>query len=264
MNWIILITITIIVIIEVINRINQRKVIKIFKDGNTTVSGLRGRGKDLLFCWVINKRKENYISNVNYSNPKKKFKRFNFDTKVWELAGNTYENLADGKVKKYIYPYPDGIDYYISDAGVYFPSQYHKELDKKYKGAPMFEALSRHLGDCNVHTNTQRQGRLWDKMREQSDQYIVMRGAKFFLRKFFVLSLSVYSKEESAENQIKKPFFGIGKAGRQARLAFEAANGEIKNIRFISKLPYNYDSRRFKKILENNLKDYENEEEKKS
>ena len=112
-------------IIDVVNRINQRKVINIFKNGNTMVSGLRGRGKDLLFCWVINKRKENYISNVNYSSEKKKFKRFNFDTKVWELAGNTYENLADGNIKKYVYPYPDGIDYYISDAGVYFPSQYH-------------------------------------------------------------------------------------------------------------------------------------------
>lgn len=261
MNWIFLIIFIITIIIGIVNTINQRRVIKIFKDGNTMVSGLRGRGKDLLFCWVINKRKENYISNVNYSNPKKKFKRFDFDEKVWELAGNTYENFADGEVKTYVYPYPDGIDYYISDAGVYFPSQYHKELEKRYKGAPMFGALSRQLGECNVHTNTQRQGRLWDKMREQSDQYIVMRGAKFFLRKFFVLKLSIYTNEESAESQRKKPFFGIGKAARQAKAAFEATNGEIKNICFVSKLPYNYDSRRFKKILENNLRDYENEED---
>ena len=145
MKWIILIGITIIVIITVINRINQRKVIRIFKEGNTTVSGLRGRGKDLLFCWVINKRKENYISNVNYSDTRKKYKRFDFDIKVWELSGNTYENISEGKIKTYVYPYPDGIDYYISDAGVYFPSQYHKELDKKYKGAPLFEALIRRL-----------------------------------------------------------------------------------------------------------------------
>lgn len=261
MKWALLAISIIIITIEIINRIHQRKIIKIFKAGNTTVSGLRGKGKDLLFCWVINKRKENYISNINYSDERKKFKRFDFDTKVWELAGNTYKNLAEGNTKQYTYPYPDGIDYYISDAGVYFPSQYHKELDQRYKGAPMFEALSRHLGDCNVHTNTQRQGRLWDKMREQSDQYIVMRGANFFLKKFFILKLSIYTKEESAESQIKKPHFGIGKNGRNARMAFEAANGEITNIWFISKLPYNYDSRRFKKILENGLKDYENEEE---
>lgn len=260
MKWIILIGIFIIAVITVINRINQRKVIRIFKEGNTTVSGLRGRGKDLLFCWIINKRKENYISNVNYSDTRKKYKRFDFDIKVWELSGNTYENISEGKIKTYVYPYPDGIDYYISDAGVYFPSQYHKELDKKYKGAPLFEALSRQLGDCNVHTNTQRQGRLWDKIREQSDQYIVMRGAKFFLKKFFMVKLSIYTNEESAEKQIKKPFFGIGKTARQAKTAFEAANGKIINICFVSKLPYNYDSRRFKKILENNLKDYENEE----
>lgn len=256
-----IILIGILLTIVIINSFKSRKFVKLFKEGNTIVSGLRGRGKDLAFCYVINKRKENYISNVNYSNPKLKYKRFEFDTKVWELAGNTYEDLTDGTVKKYSYPYPDGIDYYISDSGIYFPAQYHKELDKRYKSAPLFQALSRHLGDCNIHCNTQKQNRLWDKIREQSDIYIVMKKAVFIPKtKIFYLKATTYTKAETAEAQIKKPWFGIGKKARENKIIWESQNGEVKNINFIGKLRYNYDSRRFKKILENEVKDYENDE----
>lgn len=254
---IIIITITAILI----NKWKQRKFVKMFKEGNVVVSGLRGRGKDLAFCYVINKRKENYISNVQYSKENKKYKRFEFDTKVWELAGNTYKDMVDGTTKKYVYPYPDGIDYYISDAGIYFPAQYHSELDKKYKSAPIFQALSRQLGDCNVHTNTQKQNRLWDKMREQSDIYVVMRGAKFIPKtKIFFLKYTTYTVAEEAEKQTKKPHFGIGKRAREAKQNYMSNHGEIKNGFFVGRLQYNFDSRRFKRILENGCKDYENED----
>ena len=95
----------IIVVIGVINFINKKKIIKQFKQGNVLVSGLKGQGKDLLFCWVVNKRKENYISNVEYSDPKKKYKCFKFNTKVMNIGGNTYESFINEEVREPIYYY---------------------------------------------------------------------------------------------------------------------------------------------------------------
>lgn len=256
---IMLIIVVILVFLFISSKIKKRIFVGLFDRGNVMVSGMKGRGKDFAFCVVVNARKRNYISNVQYSSPKKKYQRFDFDTKVWELSGNTYTDLVSNTVKKYVYPYPDGLDYYISDAGIYFPAQYATELCKKYKSAPMFQALSRHLGDCNVHTNSQVQNRVWDKIREQSDIYIVMVGCRRILRtKLFYLRSYVYSLEESAEKQIKLPHFGIGKAAKQARYQFEITHGKITKLNFFTRLPYAYDSRRFKKILENNLVDYEN------
>lgn len=258
MVYVILVVIALFLLIFIYNFVRQRQFVSLFSKGNVMVSGLRGRGKDLAFCYVINKRKRNYISNVQYSNPKCRYKRFDFDTKVWELAGNDFKSLVDGDIKSYVYPYPDGIDYYISDAGVYFPAQYQSELVKRYKGAPMFQALSRHLGDCNIHTNTQSQNRLWDKLREQSDIYLVMRRALFIPKtKFFLLTAYLYSSEEAAEKQIIPPRFGFGKEAKSAKYNFEITHGKIKRITFFARLPYSYDSRRFKKILENNCVDYE-------
>lgn len=251
-------SVAIIILLFILSWINKRKFVNLFDRGNVLISGMKGRGKDFAFCVVINARKKNYISNVQYSNPKKKYQRFDFDTKVWELSGNTYTDLVDGTIKEYVYPYPDGIDYYISDAGLYFPAQYQGDLVKRYKSAPMFQALSRHLGDCAVHCNTQVQNRLWDKIREQSDTYVVMKHCKKLpFIKLFHLTAYSYSLEESAEKQIVPPKFGIGKKGREQRFQFEIAHGKIIRYSFFCRLPYKYDSRRFKKILENNLKDYE-------
>ena len=135
MQVIMLIVLAIFMIIFVVSKINKRRFVSLFDRGNVLISGMKGRGKDFAFCVVINARKKNYISNVQYSDPKKKYQRFDFDPKVWELAGNTYENMVTGNVKKYVYPYPDKIDYYISDAGIYFPAQYQADLVKQYKYA---------------------------------------------------------------------------------------------------------------------------------
>lgn len=258
--FIFLIIIAIFLLLYIVNFRLKRKFVKQFEKGNVLVSGMRGRGKDVAFCVVVNSRKRNYISNIQYSNPKKRYQRFNFDAKVWALSGNTYTDLIDNRIKTYSYPYPDGIDYYISDAGIYFPSQYQSELVKRYAGAPMFQALSRHLGDCNVHVNSQRQNRVWDKIREQSDIYIVMRGCHVMrFLKIALIRYTIYDNEESAEKQIKLPFFGLGKRARELKQSFLATHGAIKNGFFFTKIPYRFDSRRFKKILENNLEDYENE-----
>lgn len=259
---ILLIIITAILFICIIvNNLLKRAFVSRFTKGNVMVSGMRGRGKDMAFCIVVNARKRNYISNIQYSSPKKKFQRFDFDPKVWELANNTYENFIEKNVSAYTYPYPDNIDYYISDAGIYFPSQYQDKLCKKYPSAPVFQALSRHLGDCNIHCNSQKQNRVWDKIREQSDIFIVMKSCKVFRPlKLAFIHATEYALEESAEKQIKPPHFGLGKLGRQLRADFVRSHGEIKQHYFICRIPYNYDSRRFKKILENNCVDYEESE----
>lgn len=259
MIWIPIVLGVVLLLIIVFSVVNKARFVGLFKQGNVLVSGMRGRGKDFAFCVVVNARKRNYISNVQYSSPKKKYQRFDFEPKVWALAGNTYDDLVSGSPRKYVYPYPDEVDYYISDAAIYFPATYHNELAKKYKGAPMFQALSRHLGDCNVHCNTQVQTQLWDKMRTQSDIYVVMQGCRHIFGKLFYLKSFVYSLCESADMQIKPPRFGLGKKASEAKYNFEIAHGSIKKIGFFCRLPYRYDSRRFKRILENQCEDYENE-----
>lgn len=259
MVWVIVALLAVVGLIWLWSFVNRRRFSSLFNHGNVIVSGMKGRGKDFAFCVVVNARKRNYISNVRYSDPKKKFQCFDLDLKVWDLAGNTYTDLVDGKIHKYVYPYPDGIDYYISDAGIYFPAAYYTALNKKYPSAPMFQALSRHLGDASVHCNCQVQTQLWDKIRLQSDTFIVMKGCTRIFGKLFFLRSVVYDNAESAEKQVNVPRFGIGKNGRLAKDNFEIAHGHMYKLRFFCKLPYRYDSRRFKRILENNCKDYENE-----
>lgn len=260
MIWFLIVFLSLFVLFFVLNRFKKKSFVKLFSKGNVQLSGMKGRGKDVAFCIVVNERKKNYISNVQYSDPKKSYKRFDFDSKVWELSGNSYTDLIDGSIKEYVYPYPDGIDYYISDAGIYFPAQYATQLCKKYASAPMFQALSRHLGDCCVHTNTQAINRLWDKIREQGDIFIYMTGCRFIPKtKICLVSCYQYERYESAESHIIPPRFGLGKESRLARYNFEIAHGKIKHRWFFARLPYKFDSRRFKRILENNCKDYEYE-----
>lgn len=260
MFWVLLAVFIVLLIFFIINTVNKRSFVSLFDKGNVLVGGMRGRGKDMAFCVVVNARKRNYISNVQYSSPKKRYQRFEFDTKVWELSGNTYTDLVSNYPKKYVYPYPDGIDYYISDSGIYFPAQYATELVKRYKSAPMFQALSRQLGDCNVHCNSQAVNRVWDKIREQSDIYLYMTGCRRVpFTKIFLLTSYEYDRQETAEKHIIPPRFGVGSKAREARYNFEIVHGKIKHRWFFVRLPFKYDSRRFKHILENNLKDYEND-----
>ena len=240
----------IVLLVCLFSYLNRSFFYSLFRKGNVIVTGLRGCGKDMAFCLAINHYKKNYISNVVYSDPKRRFKCFSFDVNVWKIGGNKYQNFADNNLKKFVYPYPDGIDYFISDAGVYFPSQYANELVSRYGGAPLFQALSRHLGDANVHCNVQNLNRLWDKIREQSDLYVCMKGCKVFFRRFVFLRGAVYETAEACEKRLTAPHYGIGKEARSRRVMFETANGRIRSFWFFARVPYRYDDRRFKRILE--------------
>ena len=180
---------------------NLRKIIKKFKQGNVCVFGLRGRGKDVLFGNVASRLKKPYISNLDYT---KDGSRIPFNPTDFDCGKNTYRNFINDDIKPYTYPYAEGTDLFISDAGIYFPSQYNNELNKDYKFFPTYFALSRQLSGNNCHINTQALNRVWDKIREQSDCYIKCCGCRVFLG-FVFMRVICYDKYDSAVNQVE-PF----------------------------------------------------------
>ena len=146
-----------------------RKIIQLFEQGNVCVCGLRGKGKDVLMGNVIARKKRPYVSNLNYTNDDN-YNELDFE-KI-DCGKNTYLDLIRGKVKYYSFSYPEEADVYISDAGIYLPAQYCNELNKHFPYLPTYFALSRQVSHNNVHVNVQHLGRVWDKIREQSDIYI--------------------------------------------------------------------------------------------
>lgn len=229
-----------------------KKIIKMFEDGNVCVTGLRGRGKDMLMSNVVVRRKKPYISNVDYKGKYSKFKRFqplDFDTK------NSYKEFISGNLQPYQYPFDDGTDIYVSDAGVYFPSQYCNELNKTFGGFVSFMALSRHLGKCNVHVNVQNLNRCWDKIREQSDLYITCNKCVVFAG--FVLQLvTLYENYDSCVSRVppfnmKKPFMNKDRI-QQWELAYQkyqCTYGKVNRVVLFYRNRSKYDTRIFKSML---------------
>lgn len=228
-----------------------KKIVRLFEEGNVSVSGLRGRGKDMLMANVAVRRKKPYVSNVDYGG-----KYLPLDLSKLDISGNKYTNFISGKVVPYHYPYEDGVDFYISDAGIYFPSQFCNELNRQFPNLSTFMALSRHLGDCNVHYNSQNLNRVWDKIREQSDTYICCRGC-IVIFGFVLQRVRIYEVFNSAVTQtppfpVKKPWFN-----RDRRLSWElshanyvCSHGEIRKAFLFYRNKSKYDTRIFKKILE--------------
>lgn len=168
-----------------------------FKNENVCVTGLKGTGKDVLFGNVIARRDEPYCSNLNYGGDCIPFKLDDY-----MVSNNTYKDLLDDNVSYYEYPHAEGTDLYISDAGVYFPSQYCGELNKMYSSIPLTMALSRQLAKFNVHFNTQNLNRVWDKIREQSGVYIRCRKV-WFIGSLVIQFVTIYDKAESCIARVK-------------------------------------------------------------
>ena len=231
----------------------MKNVVKLFKAHSVSVSGVKGSGKDILMSNVVARRRGYYIGNIDYQT-RARFVHLNF-SKL--RVGNSYKNFLDGSVKEYVYPYPDGTDIYISDCGIYFPAQYCNELNRDYKDLPVFLALSRQLGDCRVHTNAQYLGRVWDKIREQSDVYIVCQNCRVFGR-LVVQKIRIFERYESAlQNaipfRVPMPIFGNSMARNQWKLAkanYEQSNGKIRERTLIYFNKSKYDTRAFREILE--------------
>lgn len=232
-------------------------IVNMFKYGNVCVSGKRGRGKDLLTANVVIRRKKPYISNINYGG---EYIPFNYED---INIGTSYQDFLDNKIKQYKFPYEDGTDIYLSDTGVYFPAQYCSELDRKYKSLPVYMALSRHISLSNFHTNCQAFARVYNKIREQSDQYILCRKC-FYLGKYIPFlkivfqQIGIYERMETAEEsrlplKIPLPFLASReqKTMKAIKLAeYKAQHGMIAIRWLIYWNKSKYNTRHFKEILE--------------
>lgn len=235
---------------------------KTFYQGNTIVCGLRGRGKDMLFSNVIARCCDKYISNIDYQCKNSQF--IKLDINLLNLNGNTFDRFINNNLIPYSYPYEDNVDIFISDSAVYFPSQYQDKLCKMYPSLPLYQALSRHLGNNNIHYNVQNLNRLWDKCREQCDNYIFCNWCKVLFGKIVIQVITIYDKYESCENRVqpfkplKAPLTLNGTAKALYRTKneelfrnFTEKNGSVKRRLLIYINKSNYNTRLFKDILQN-------------
>ncbi len=234
-----------------------KKVIRMFKSGNVCVTGLRGTGKDMLIANVIARRKSSYVSNFDY-----KVKDSSYHSLEMHLldTGNSFLDFITNDIKPYKYPYPEKADIYISDCGVYFPSQNYVYLNNKFGGVYTFQCLSRQLAQVNVHLNTQNLNRVWDKLREQSDQYILCLKC-IVIGKLVFQKIRIYERADSCQNRIapnrvRRPLL----MKKELKMTYEMQHqkflndyGSIKNKLLIYFNKSNYDTRYFKQLLSPSL-----------
>jgi len=230
----------------------MRKIIKLFEEGNVSVCGLRGKGKDMLFANVVMRRKRPYISNTDYGG---QFIKFDPDMLNFR---NTWRNFMTGRLNRYVYPYEDDIDIYVADLGVYMPSQYQGELCKEYSHIPIAMALTRQVCGCNFHYNVQNLNRAWDKVREQSDTYIRCVGCKVLFGKLVLQKVIIYEKYESAVNRVppfrlRRPLINPSRlqVWEVQKQNYDIAHGSVKPRLLIYINRSKYNTRIFKEMLEN-------------
>lgn len=222
-----------------------------------SVSGMVGSGKDMLTANVIERRGLPHISNCHYN-----ALTMPYDYNALSCGNNTYKDFIEGTLKKYEYPYFDGCDIYLSDCGIYFPSQYCNELNKAYRNLPTFMSLTRQLGLSHVHYNAQFCGRVWDKIREMVDLFIYCRWVKVIkipiIKKSIVFQLiTMYDKYESCVSRIKpcrvtRPFMANKEVRTQIQMYkdnFTNTHGMVKNKFLIYINKADYDTRFFKSML---------------
>lgn len=221
--------------------------LKIFNSHSVIVYGAKGKGKDLLFQKVISARpKKPYMSNINFG-----YKYIHKDIRELNLDPNTYENFICGAIIPIKHDDRlENIDYFLSDGGVFLPSQQDKQLHKNFKSLPLYYALSRHWYNSNVHVNTQALNRLWLPLREQADFYIKCKKS-IKLGFIFVNTIVLYENYTAALNGVLPPKKRIFKGFNNALAAqHEWTHGYIEKRRYISfKWRIKYDTRIFKKIL---------------
>lgn len=236
----------------------MRKIIKLFKKGNVCVTGLRGSGKDVLFGNVIARRKKPYISNLKYVD-NELYQPLDFHK--LDCGKNTYINFIDNDLNYYEFPYINGSDVYISDVGVYLPSQYCNHLNNRYPFLPIYQALSRQVSHNNVHINVQNLNRAWDKLREQSDIYIRCNWCIVFLG-FVLQKVTIYEKYQSCVDRVPRcriavPIFGDKNAKMNARLYVDKYNcnyGEIRCRLLFYRNKSQHDTYYFEKLLKEGKK----------
>jgi len=240
-----LVVLIFILIILIKDLVNKRFIKEKFEDSNIIVYGKKGSGKDLLFQLVINLRKKKHYSNIEYNKQTEIIK-----IKDLSVDPNTYIGAIEGDfviVKKI---FDERVDTYISDGGIFLPSQYDHNLDKQYPSFPIFYALSRHLYDSNIHINTQNLTRVWKKIREQADGYFKCSGVIPFLG-LLILKVRYYDKYETAEANIAPmPTRWLNKFSKANADEYLALHGDIRDMFvIISRKKIHYDARYFHKVF---------------
>ena len=243
-----LIIVAIVLIVTIVRHLLTKTRIKgAFENGNVIVSGRKGYGKDVLFNAVINWRKKTYHSNLNYGGDYKPF-----DIKELEITPNTYNNFINGNIDKVKKDDTfEESDIYISDGGVYLPSQADYLLHKTYPSLPITYALNRHMFNNGIHVNAQRIERIWKALREQADYFVLMRKRPLKLPFFLVLFTTEYDRYESAKKELQ-PMKNtlLNKYSKAEKDLFTANNGFVKNgIIIVRKRSLHYDSRAFHEII---------------
>lgn len=241
--FIFIILFTIVAILFIINLLNKSKLKKHFNNSNVIVFGKKGSGKDVIFNYITNTKKK-YYSNIPYTNK-------NYEIVVpnqLRLGDNTFENMLNDSVSKCTWKFEEGVDFFFSDCGIYLPSQYDSILHKKYKGLPLVYAVSRHLGNHNIHCNAQNLERIWKALREQADIYIkCLKTIK--LPFFLVVKYRTYDKYSSAVNDIRVTKGGLFSTSDTIKVQ-HANYGEIEEkFIILSKRKIKYDSRYFKQVF---------------
>lgn len=233
----------------------NRNILGMFRKGNVIVAGHKGRGKDLLFQYVIaarEKKGEIHAANIKYT--KNTVVR---PISYYCLKNNSLANFVNDKFECESQTFKEREDYYISDAGVHLPSHDHARLQKQYPTLPIVYALSRQLADFNIHANTQEFVRIWDKLREQGDYFIYCEKATVLFHRIAFQRVIVYDRYETAVSHIqpyivrRSPILRRASNEDLARAhEFNAKYGYVRRIRFWHVLPKeHYDTRAFYRKL---------------
>lgn len=245
---IVLIALAIFMIVVLFKHFTTKARIKsAFIEGSVMVSGRKRFGKDILFQTMINARKESYFANIDYGGD-----YTHIDMKELLLGENTYVNFINGNVKKIDKNESlEKRDIYISDGGIYLPSQADSLLHKIYPSLPITYALSGHLYDNGIHVNTQRLDRVWKALREQADYFVLMRKRCLKLPFFIVLFTTEYTKYDSALQELapmKSTLFN--KYSKAEKELYKAKHGFIKDgLIIVPKHTLKYDTRAFHKVI---------------
>lgn len=228
---------------------------RLYEKHSVACCGMKGSGKDMLTANVVTRRKLPYACNIDYTHDKR-FIPLDFN---FMRLGNGWRNFVDGCINHFYCKLPELCDIYISDAGIYLPSQYCNELNKWYPDMASFIAVQRHINQGKTHYNCQNLMRVWDKIREMCDVYIFCEWCKVLFGKLVIQSVIVYDKAQSCQDRVKPPrlsSYGIIKS-KEAETQKDIYLDNHHNVHGLCKrrlLIYlnksNYDTRHFKKLLE--------------
>ena len=226
----------------------------IFNNHKTETFGFQGTGKDLLTSHVIRLIGRPYYANIEYDGNVTLF-----DLKDLNAGGNTYQDLINGTVKKFPRKFAEGWHKYISDCGIYLPSQYYKDLEEIYPGMPVEFALHRQLYNSQIHINSQDIDRPWTKLTEQIDAFINTLGVRREGEYLYVRYV-YYTKYDSARKGILPLPRTEGIDGERDAAQFYATFGTISEHEIrVHIRDVEYDTRYFKNVFfldEEELKKY--------